>query len=166
MHFVDYDLCKNGKWEKKSCDKGSLFWVITDCCIPIEKYPTFDECMPMKEDKNVNKATESPPYNKVTTNTPENSNNETNSDDSSEKNYRSNTTQFSTQSPYENESSEDKDNLDTAEEELSESQEDRDNISEFVEWGGYRHKDEEGIDSYKSFQFNKFIVIYFLLYNT
>merc|ERR1712012_1026704 len=53
MHFVDYDLCSNGKWEKKSCDKGSLFWVITNCCIPIEKYPTFDECLPMREDKNV-----------------------------------------------------------------------------------------------------------------
>ena len=147
MHFVDYDLCSNGKWVKKSCDKGSLFWVITDCCIPIEKYPTFGECIPMKDVRNVNKTTEAPTNYEVTTNNDRNTNYEANNDSSSENNYSIKSTQSSALTPYKNESSEDKDNLDTLEDELSESQEDRDNLSEFVEWGGYRHKDEEGIDS-------------------
>ena len=146
MHFIDYDICSNGKWEKRSCGKGSLFWVITDCCIPIQMYPTFDECIPMQADKNLNKTTENPTYNEVTTNNYRSTNYEGNNDNSSEKNYTLKSKNSSTQVPYKNESSEDKDNLDTVEEELSESQEDRDNLSEFVEWGGYRHKDEEGKD--------------------
>ena len=59
MHFVNFDICLDGTWEEKSCDKGSLFWVIPNCCIPIEKYPTFDECVFPEEEKNLNE-TEKP----------------------------------------------------------------------------------------------------------
>ena len=45
MHFRNFDVCLGGKWVEKSCDKDSLFWVVINCCIPIYKYPTFDECV-------------------------------------------------------------------------------------------------------------------------
>jgi hypothetical protein len=59
MHFVKFDVCLDGKWEGKSCDKGSLFWVVPNCCIPIEKYPAFDDCVLTEEEKIRNKTVKS-----------------------------------------------------------------------------------------------------------
>ena len=44
MQFRKFDICSGGDWVEKSCDKHSLFWVIVNCCIPIYKYPSFDNC--------------------------------------------------------------------------------------------------------------------------
>lgn len=53
MHFVKFDVCLSGKWERKSCEKNSLFWAVVNCCIPINKYPTFDNCVLTEEEKKV-----------------------------------------------------------------------------------------------------------------
>ena len=66
MHFRKFDICSDGDWVEKSCDKHSLFWVIVNCCIPIYKYPSFDNCDqitrddPMKERNSYEGPPESP----------------------------------------------------------------------------------------------------------
>ena len=51
MHFRKFDICSDGDWVEKSCDKHSLFWVIVNCCIPIYKYPSFDNCDKITRDE-------------------------------------------------------------------------------------------------------------------
>ena len=134
MHFMDYDVCLDGKWESKSCDKGSLFWVVTDCCIPIEKYPTLDNCIQMKEGSNQNKIIKSPYERKLRNHVPE---------ITSKKSEKLSSEETGSQ----NQSSIDKDNLDTDEEEPYESGEaskSKSSDNNEAEWGGYRHKDNEG----------------------
>ena len=134
MHFVNYDVCLNGKWESKRCEKGSLFWVVTDCCIPIEKYPTIDNCIQIKELSNQNRTMKIPHERKLRIPVPEITSKK------SEKLVSEETGSL-------NPTSIDKDNLDTYEEEPYESVEtsnDQSSDNSEAEWGGYRHKDNEG----------------------
>ena len=142
MHFVNFEVCSKGKWVSKTCAKGSLFWVVTDCCIPIEKYPNIDNCIQIKEDIGLNKATESPQKSMPKHQYPiiRSSNHPTiRYGEKSEK-------IGSAEEGSANQSKIDKDNLETDEEEPYESNEDRSNLSSDTEpeWGGYRHKDNEG----------------------
>ena len=134
MHFVNYDVCLNGKWESKTCEKGSLFWVVTDCCIPIEKYPTLDNCIQIKEESNQNEVTKSPYGRKLRNQLPE---------ITSKKSEKLGSEEIGSQNP----SSIDMDNLDTDEEEPYESVETSSNQSSDNsedELGGYRHEDNKG----------------------
>ena len=59
MHFRKFDICSDGDWVEKSCDKHSLFWVIVNCCIPMYKYPSFDNCDKITRDDPNKKANSS-----------------------------------------------------------------------------------------------------------
>ena len=51
MHFVHFDVCQNGEWKGKSCDIGQLFWAVINCCIPLNRYPTFENCVLTEEER-------------------------------------------------------------------------------------------------------------------
>ena len=51
MHFNNFDICEEGRWAKKTCDPGMLFWQVPNCCIPINKYPTTDNCALTEEER-------------------------------------------------------------------------------------------------------------------
>ena len=125
MHFVNFDICLDGKWEPKSCDKGSLFWVITNCCIPIEKYPTFDECLSMEDGRNQNNITKASEEEQGETKT------------------------FESTVEKDNDPDIDQDNLSTIEEELPESEEPNGSFSADTDKvAGYRQKEDKGNSTY------------------
>ena len=70
MHFTMFDVCLDGKWEERSCDKGSLFWAVTNCCIPLDRYPTFDECILSEGEKDRSKTTRTTMSGKSSVTTP------------------------------------------------------------------------------------------------
>ena len=131
MHFVNFDICLDGKWESKSCDKGSLFWVVTNCCIPIEKYPSLDECLLMEEERNQNKTIKDPEV---------------------EQRANHQETQIEpkeSKKDKEKDSDIDQDNLSTIEEELPESEEGNESFSAGNDLvAGYRGKENKGSNKY------------------
>ena len=156
MHFVNYDVCLNGKWESKTCEKGSLFWVVTDCCIPIEKYPTLDNCIQIKEDSNQNEITKAPYRRKLRSQLLEITSKKPERHDSEEIGSKNPLLEITSKKPERHGSEEigsknplsiDMDNLDTDEEEPYESEETSNNQSSDNsedEPGGNRHEDNKG----------------------
>ena len=44
INFHFYEICKDGIWQQAECERGSLFWSLLSCCIPISKYPSSKAC--------------------------------------------------------------------------------------------------------------------------
>ena len=46
MDFSQYEICsEGGKWMTKTCQRGSMFWTIVSCCIPLGNFPVIDNCI-------------------------------------------------------------------------------------------------------------------------
>ena len=46
VDFSQYEICsEGGKWMTKTCQRGSMFWTIVSCCIPLGNFPVIDNCI-------------------------------------------------------------------------------------------------------------------------
>ena len=43
--FKKYLSCQNGQMKQETCPRGSIFYFIIQCCVPISKYPCKSNCI-------------------------------------------------------------------------------------------------------------------------
>ena len=43
--FKKYLSCQNGQMKQETCPRGSIFYFLIQCCVPISKYPCKSNCI-------------------------------------------------------------------------------------------------------------------------
>ena len=43
--FKQYQSCENGQLQMKNCPKGTIFYFVLQCCVPLSKFPCKSNCV-------------------------------------------------------------------------------------------------------------------------